>query len=120
MRLGQIGPKLQSSSTRNVPLREILLARVAVHVKKRAAVGETCICESVVGIDLDRTSEHLPSVLETGPAPLVNELSPAQIVFVRLDIHGAVALDRFLFTFAQNHSQRVEDRLRYLVLNREH
>src|SRR6266550_8951330 len=103
MGLGQVGSELQRPSTCNVPLREILLARVAVHIEKRAAVGETCIRERIFRVDLDRPPEHLPSVLETGPTPLVNELPPAQIVLVRLHIYRAVTLDSFLFTLAQNH-----------------
>src|SRR5689334_14170249 len=100
MCLGQIRAELERSPTGSVALREILLARIAVHVEKRAAVGETCICESVFGIDLDCPPEHLPSVFEPASAPLMNELSPAQIILVRLHIYRAVTLDRFLFTLA--------------------
>ena len=120
MRLGEIGTKLEGPAARGVALCKILLARVAVHVKQRAAVGEACISESVVGVDLDRPPEHLPGVFEPAPAPLMNELSSAQVVFVGLHVDGPVALYRFLLALAEYHAQRVEYRQRNFILDGEH
>ena len=40
----------------------------------------------------------------------------AQIKIVSLDVHGARLLDRFFLALAQNHAQRIDYRLRDLVL----
>src|SRR5688572_4567519 len=49
----------------------------------------------------------------------MDELSPAQVILVGLDVHRAVALDGFLLALAEYHAKRVEDSLRDLVLDGE-
>ena len=50
----------------------------------------------------------------------MDELAAAEIVVVSLNVRSRLALDRFLFAFAQDHSQRFHDRLRDVVLNLEY
>src|SRR4029079_12171962 len=120
MGFGQFRTELERATACSISLSEVLLARIAIHEKKRAAVRETRICQRVFRIELDRPPEHLPGVFESAPAPLVNELPPPQVVLVRLHIYGAISLDRLLLTFAEYHAKRVEYCLRDLILNREH
>src|SRR5688572_10984715 len=120
MRLGEVRPELERTTAGDISLVEVLLSCVAVHVEKRAAVGEAGIGKSVFRVNLDRPPEHLPGVLQAATAPLVDELSSTQVVLVRLDIHRAVPLDCLLLSLAEYHTERVEDRLRDLILNREH
>ena len=80
---------------------KVELARIEVRVEKRAAVGDAGVRERVLRIDLDRSIEHLPGVLEALAAELMEVLAAAQVVIVRLDVDGARLVDLLLLTFAQ-------------------
>src|SRR5687767_1550261 len=74
----------------------------------------------VFGVYLDRLREHLPRMLETLATQLVKALTSAQIVIVRLHVHGARLFDLLLLALAEYDAERFNDRLRDVVLNREH
>ncbi len=119
MPLCKLRLELERLAARFVRLSQVELARVEVRVEKRIAIGDARVRARILWIDLDRLIEHLPGVLETFATKLMKVLATAQIIIVRLNVHGPRLLDLLLLTLGENYAQRNDDRLRDLVLNRE-
>ena len=99
---------------------EVFLRRVVVLKKKRTAVGYAAVRESLSGIELDRTLEHLHREFHRPATVLMKELTPAQIVLVCFDVRRRNLFDCFLFVIGENDAQCGDDIRGYLVLNGEY
>ena len=121
VRLRQFRLELEGFAARNVRLPDVELTRIEICVEQRIAIGDARVRARVFRIDLDRLVEHLLRVLQRLATELVKVLPAAQVELVSLDVNRARAtlLDRPLLVLAQNYSQRLHDRLRDIILNRE-
>ncbi len=119
VRLGDLGSEVKRLPARGFGALEIGAAAIPVHVQEGAAIGDAGEGERVVLVDVDGSFEHATRILDPGPAPLVKELPPAQVVLVGLDVFGRRLLDGPLFALAEHDSQRFDDVAGDLVLDLE-
>ncbi len=93
---------------------DVLLFQLVDHA---AHVGNACVRERELRIQLDRLLEHLERKIQI-LAPRV--AAAAQVVVVGLQILGRLALDRSLLLWCERDAQGLRDAPRNLVLNGEH
>src|ERR1700730_404398 len=119
VRLGKIGCELECFQAGDIRLNGVDGSHVEISEKNRSGDGDRRVGESVARVDLYRLLEHLYRILETLATVLVKELSPAQIIVVGVDVDGAESSHREFLALAQDHPQRLDDRLRDILLDRE-
>src|ERR1700687_1787826 len=117
--LREIRSQLESLLASDIRLHRVDPLRVEIDVKERAGDRDSGIGEGIARVGLDRLFVHLHSVLQALSPVLMKKLAAAEIVVVRINVDGAHLSHRELFAFAQNDSQRFDDRLGYVVLDRE-
>ena len=114
------GIELNGFAARRLGLAQVVLRGIPIHVEERGAIGDAGVSARVAGIHHDGAGEHLAGELKSFAAKLVEELPPAQIIIVSLDVGRGRLLDGALFGFRQHHLEGFGDALRDFILDGEH
>src|SRR5207253_2839948 len=81
--------------------------------------SQACPSASEIGIELDRSLEHLPSKLDVLASPLLEQLPPTEIKFVRLHVAGRGREQPALVPRRERETQAGNDAVSDLVLDRK-
>src|SRR5205814_9311264 len=79
--------------------------------------SQACPSASEIGIELDRSLEHLPSKLDVLASPLLEQLPPAKIKLVRLHVLGRGREQPALLPWRERETQAGNDAVSDLALD---